>query len=206
MSTTLFSTAYFAPVQYFARLRHSSDPVIEGCEHYIKQTYRNRCVIATANNLMSLTLPIEKGGSGNSDIRDLRVSNHSNWQHLHWNSIKSAYNSSPYFEFYADDLIPFFEKKPGYLFDLNESIRVRVCNLLGISDKVSFTTEYLREEDVPEGWQDLRYTIHPKKRKEDQDFIAKPYFQVFEQKFGFQPNLSILDLLFNMGPESIFYL
>jgi len=204
MSTTLFSTAYFAPIQYYALLRQSLDPVIESCEHYIKQTYRNRCIIATANCLMSLSLPIEKFSIGKNAIRDIKVSNQSNWQHLHWNSIESAYNSSPYFEFYADDLRPFFENKPGYLFDFNELIRIKICDLLSISDSVSYTTAYLKEEDVPGNCQDLRNVIHPK--KENNDFIFKPYFQVFEQKFGFQPNLSILDLLFNMGPESIFYL
>lgn len=206
MPTTLLSTAYFAPIQYYAQLLHSTEPVIESCEHYVKQTYRNRCMIATANCLMSLSLPIDKSSTGKTDIRDVKVSNHNNWQHLQWNSIESAYNSSPYFEFYADDLRPFFEYKPRYLFDLNESIRLKISELLDISQKVRYTTNYLKEENIPEEWQDLRYTIRPKKGKDDPDFIMKPYYQVFEQKFGFQSNLSILDLLFNMGPESIFYL
>jgi hypothetical protein len=206
MPTTLLSTAYFGPIQYYLQLHQSTDPVIESCEHYVKQTYRNRCIIATANGLMPLSLPIEKSSTGKTDIRDVKLSNHSNWQHLHWNSIESAYNSSPYFEFYADDLRSFFEYKPNYLFDLNESIRVKIYDLLDISDNVRYTTDYLREEEIPEEWQDLRYTFHPKKEKQDPGFAIKPYYQVFKQKFGFLPNLSILDLLFNMGPESIFYL
>lgn len=206
MPTTLLSTAYFGPIQYYFQLHQSTDPVIESCEHYVKQTYRNRCIIATANGLMPLSLPIEKSSTRETDIRDVKVSNHSNWQHLHWNSIESAYNSSPYFEFYADDLRPFFEYKPRYLFDLNESIRLKIYHLLDISDNVRYTTDYLREEETPEEWQDLRYAIRPKREEQDPLFAMKPYYQVFEQKFGFQPNLSILDLLFNMGPESIFYL
>jgi len=208
MPTALFSTAYFAPVEYFAHLRRSSDPKMESCEHFIKQTYRNRCIIATANGPMSLSLPIDKTDSEKTSIRDVKLSDHGNWQHMHWNSIESAYNSSPFFEYYADDLKPFFERKPGFLFDLNEEIRIKMSDLLDISDEVSFTQEYIKEGETPEGWLDFRNIIHPKKvlSEADSHFIAKPYYQVFDRKFGFQPNLSILDLLFNMGPESILYL
>lgn len=208
MSTALFSTAYFAPIQYFAHLRRSSDPVVECHEHFIKQTYRNRCIIATANGPMSLTLPIDKTNSEKTNIRDVRLSDHGNWQHLHWNSIESAYNSSPFFEYYADDLRPFFEKIPDFLFDYNESIRLKICELIDLSCKVRYTTAYLKESLLPKDCIDFRERIHPKKElaKVDPDFTPKPYYQVFDRKFGFQPNLSILDLLFNMGPESILYL
>lgn len=208
MSSALFSTAYFAPVQYYAHLLHSSDPVIESCEHYQKQSYRNRCVIATANGLMPLSLPIEKNIPEKTSIRDVKLSGHGNWEHLHWNSIESAYNSSPFFEYYADDLKPFFEKKTRYLFDFNESIRLQIFDLLDISDHVRHSTDYLREEEVPSHWKDFRNLIHPRNNPSevDRDFISKSYYQVFDHKFGFQPNLSILDLLFNMGPESILYL
>jgi WbqC-like protein family len=208
MSTALFSTAYFGPVQYFAHFRQSSDPIVESCEHYIKQTYRNRCIIATANGLMSLSLPIDKINSEKSNIRDVRISDHGNWQHLHWNSIESAYNSSPFFEYYADDLRPFFERQPRFLFDFNESIREKICELLDIPGQVRYSTEYLKEDQLPENWLDFRTIINPKKKQEevDPDFSPRSYYQVFSQKFGFLPNLSILDLLFNMGPESILYL
>lgn len=208
MPTALFSTAYFAPIQYFAHMRRSSNPIIESCEHFIKQTYRNRCIIATANGQMPLSLPIDKTNSEKTSIRDVKLSDHGNWQHMHWNSIESAYNSSPFFEYYADDLHPFFVKKPGFLFDFNEEIRTKISELLDIPGDVSFTQEYIKEGETPEGWQDFRNTIHPKKIQSEVDpiFIAKPYYQVFDHKFGFQPNLSILDLLFNMGPESILYL
>jgi len=208
MSKALFSTAYFAPIQYYAHLRQSTNPLVESCEHFIKQTYRNRCIVATANGLMPLSLPIDKSNSEKSDIRDVKISDHGHWQHLHWNSIESAYNSSPFFEYYADDLRPFFEKKPGFLFDFNEEIRVKICELLEIQGEVNYTREFIKEGETPADWQDFRGIIHPKKNLTDVDptFISKPYYQVFNHKFGFQPNLSILDLLFNMGPESILYL
>lgn len=208
MPTALFSTAYFAPVQYYALLRQSTDPVIEAWEHYLKQSYRNRCIIGTANGLMPLSLPVDKINSEKATIRDVKISDHGNWQHLHWNSIESAYNSSPFFEYYADDLRPFFEEKAGFLLDFNERIRVKMCELLDISGEVRYSTEYLKKDHLPEGYLDFRESIHPKKdwTKTDAVFTAKPYYQVFDHKFGFQPNLSILDLLFNMGPEAILYL
>ncbi|MDD4921137.1 MAG: WbqC family protein [Bacteroidales bacterium] len=208
MSTAIFSTAYFAPIPYFVHFRESTNPVIESCEHYIKQTYRNRCMIATANGLMSLSLPIDKSNSEKTAIRDIKISEHGHWQHLHWNSIESAYNSSPFFEYYADDLRPFFERKPGFLFDFNEEIRLKIGELLDLSVEAEHSTEYIREELLPEGWHDFREIIHPKKilAEVDPGFTPKPYYQVFNHKYGFQPNLSIMDLLFNMGPESILYL
>jgi len=208
MSSALFSTAYFAPVQYYAHLNRCAEPIMECHEHYIKQTYRNRCIIATANGLMPLSLPIDKANSEKTNIRDVKISDHGNWQHLHWNSIESAYNSSPFFEYYEDDLKPFFTNMPDNLFDFNESIRSKMCELLDINCPVNFSTEYLREMDLPEDCMDFRDLIHPKKNPGvvDPNFICKPYYQVFDRKFGFQPNLSILDLLFNMGPESILYL
>lgn len=207
MHTTLFSTAYFAPVQYYWHWRRSERPMVEACEHFIKQTWRNRCVIGTANGPMTLSLPVE-ATTDKKSIRDMRLSEHGNWQHLHWNSIESAYNSSPFFEFYMDDLKPFFEKKPGFLFDFNEEIRRKMCELLEMGDGALHTSAFVSEVELPESWIDLRTVIHPKKNQVlvDTSFRPKPYYQVFDRKFGFQPNLSILDLLFNMGPEAILYL
>jgi len=207
MAPTLFSTAYFAPVQYYWHWHRCQQPIVEACEHYMKQTWRNRCVIGTANGPMTLSLPVE-GNLGKSGIRDVRLSDHGNWQHLHWNSIGSAYNSSPFFEFYADDLKPFFEKKFGFLFDFNEEIREKMCELLEIRACSQKTTTYLPEGEIHDGLVDFRNILHPKKKLElvDPLFKPEPYYQVFDRKFGFQPNLSILDLLFNMGPESILYL
>jgi hypothetical protein len=207
MSVTLFSTAYFAPVQYYWHWNRCSNRWIESSEHYIKQTWRNRCVIATANGPMVLSLPVESGAE-KVYIRDVRLSDHGNWRHLHWNGIESAYNSSPFFEYYADDLQPFFDQKFIFLFDFNESIHEKMCEILDISSLSKKTSEYQHSQDLPSEWTDLRERIHPKKdfRISDPDFRTKPYYQVFDRKYGFQSNLSILDLLFNMGPESILYL
>jgi len=207
MAPTLFSTAYFAPVQYYWHWNRSQQPVVEACEHYIKQTWRNRCIIGTANGSMTLSLPVE-GNAEKTVIRDVRLSDHGNWQHMHWNSIESAYNSSPFFEYYADDLRPFFEKRTGFLFDFNEEIREKMCELLEIDVVSGKTLNFLSEREIPAEWVDLRNRIHPKKNAGivDPEFQPESYYQVFNRKFGFQPNLSILDLLFNMGPEAILYL
>lgn len=207
MSTTLFSITYFGPVSYFFHLRRSAKPLIEACEHYTKQTFRNRCLIATANGPMPLSLPVEQNNT-KIHIRDVRLSDHGHWRHLHWNSIESAYNSSPFFEYYAEDIKPFFERKTAFLFDFNEAIRLKICELLDIPGQLSYTSTYLKSETLPQGTIDLRDALHPKKDPgiTTPPFIATPYYQVFDRKFGFQPNLSILDLLFNMGPESILYL
>ena len=135
---------------------------IETAENYVKQTYRNRCSIAAANGPLSLSIPIVKPDTLKCQTKDIRISDHGNWRHLHWNALVSAYNMSPFFEYYADDFAPFYEKKYEFLLDFNEELRRLVC--------------------------DLR---------------PEPYYQVFREKFGFLPNLSIADLLFNMGPEGL---
>ena len=202
MSQTVLSTTYLAPVEYYKQLYNATEVIIEKQENYTKQTYRNRCLIASANDLQSLSIPIEKLDSPKNLTRDIRISDHGNWQHLHWNAIVSAYRSSPFFEYYADDFRPFYEKKAGFLWDFNEQLRELVCRLLDISPAISYSNEYL--PSYPADTLDLREAIHPKKEPSIQSF--KPYYQVFEQKFGFQANLSILDLLCNMGPESVLYL
>jgi len=201
MSETLLTTAYLPPVQYFAALYHAEKVVIEKYDHYLKQTYRNRCVIAGANGALTLSVPIIKPGKPKTFSHNIEVSGHGNWQHLHWNAIISAYNSSPFFEYYADDFAPFYQKKFQFLFDFNEELRGLICQLLEIEPPVAFSTEYLTASHSDS---DFRETIHPKKKimETGSPFIAKEYYQVFRQKHGFLPNLSIIDLLFNMGPEA----
>jgi len=136
-------------------------------------------------------------------IHSIRISDHGNWRHLHWNALKSAYGESPFFDYYQDDIRPFFEQRWDYLFDFNEAIREKMCELLDIQPKVSYTEEFA---STVNNMIDFRSSIRPKHPEPDPDFTPKRYYQVYEQKNGFLPNLSILDLLFNMGPESIFYL
>ena len=137
--------------------------------------------------------------------KDIRISDHGEWRHLHWNAIASAYGSSPFFEYYQDDIRPFFEKRYEFLLDFNEEIRRTVCNLIGIEPHIEYSSSY--SEPAP-GETDLRDVIHPKRRKAETILPVqlKPYYQVFSEKYGFQPDLSIIDLLMNMGPESILIL
>lgn len=198
----LLSTTYFGPVQWYQKLYRSDEVQIERYESFLKQTYRNRCLIATTQGVQALTVPVEHHNC--QFIRDLRISYHGNWRHLHWNALQSAYGESPFFEYYQDDIRPFFEKHWTFLFDFNEEIREKMCELIDIQPKVSSTSKFVAQHT--DSIKDYRNVITPKHPVPDSDFVSKPYYQVYQQKNGFLPNLSILDLLFNMGPESIFYL
>ena len=206
MKAVLLSTTYFGPIQWYQKLYRAEEVFIEHCESFPKQTYRNRCIIATTNGPQPLTVPVERGQG--DQIRSLRISDHGNWRHLHWNALKSAYGESPFFDYYQDDIRPFFEQRWDYLFDFNEAIREKMCELLDIQPKVVPTELFLSPAEIKENTfgTDYREAIRPKHPEPDPDFTPKRYYQVYEQKHGFLPNLSVLDLLFNMGPESIFYL
>ena len=197
----LLSTTYFGPIQWYQKLYRAEHVEIEQWESFQKQTYRNRCLIATANGVQALTVPVEHGDS--PLIKDIRLSDHGNWRHLHWNALQSAYGESPFFEYYQDDIRPFFERHWTFLLDFNEEIRQKMCELIDIQPNVSYTEGFIPEESPLTSY---RTAISPKHPQDDPDFLPKRYYQVYEQKHGFLPNLSILDLLFNMGPESIFLL
>lgn len=200
------TSAYLAPVAYYAKLLTADRVYIERYDNYIKQTYRNRCVIAAADGPLSLTIPTEKSGMLKSSMKDVRISDHGNWRYLHWNALVSNYRNSPFFEYYADDFRFFYEKKIPFLWDFNQELCALVCELIDIHPQIEGTYEYRTELGPNE--QDFREVIHPKKdfRLEDPSFHAEPYYQVFKDKLGFLPNLSIADLLFNMGPESLLVL
>ncbi len=200
MKQLLLSTTYFGPIQWYQKLYRAESVQIERWESFQKQTYRNRCIIATTNGPQALTVPIERQFTINC-IKDIRISDHGNWRHLHWNALQSAYGESPFFDYYQDDIRPFFEQRWDYLLDFNEAIREKMCELLDIQPKVDYSKEF-----TVNYMKDYRMVIRPKNPEPDPDFTPKRYYQVYEQKHGFLPNLSILDLLFNMGPESIFYL
>ena len=206
MTSVLLSSFYLAPVQYYSKLFRAEKAYIEIHDTYQKQSYRNRCRIAGANGILPLSIPVEKPEAGKCEMKDIRISDHGNWRHLHWNAVVSAYNSTPFFEYYYDDFRQFYEKKYTYLVDYNEELRVLICRLLDIQPLVIYTDRFV--ETVPEGMMDFRETIHPKpiRQKPDPDFEALPYYQVFSKKYGFLENLSIVDLLFNMGNESRLYL
>lgn len=202
----LLSTAYWAPVQYYTKLCAYKEVWVEAYEHYVKQTFRNRCVIASPNGAQSLTVPVVNPGTDKCPIKDIRISDHGNWRHLHWNALESAYRNSPFFEYYADDFLPFYTRKWEFLFDFNEAICQKACELIGLSPAVSRTVAFgMAGGDNP--CDDFRMSISPKPAHgTDTGFSPVPYYQVFREKYGFIPNLSIADLLFNMGPESILVL
>lgn len=209
MVDILLSTTYFGPVQWYQKLHRADHVWIEQWESFQKQTYRNRCLIATTQGVQALTIPIERDSHPaplsplpSHLIKDIRISEHGNWRHLHWNALQSAYGESPFFMYYEDDIRPFFERRWTYLLDFNEAIRQTLCELLDIQPQVSLTQTFAKDSPCP----DYRTTIAPKHPLPDDSFQPKPYYQVYQQKHGFLPNLSILDLLFNMGTESIFYL
>jgi hypothetical protein len=202
MESVYLTSAYLAPVQYYTKLLHYPKIIIEGHCNYLKQTYRNRCNIAAANGVLPLSIPIEKTDLVKTGTKNIRISAHDNWQKAHWKSIESAYNSTPFFDYYKDDLLPFYEKKWKFLFDFNNEIQAIVIHLLDIESSIIDSQEYRKKLSTNE--LDYREIIHPKKSYEntDEHFTPIPYYQVFQEKFGFLPNLSIIDLLFNMGPES----
>ena len=251
----ILSTTYFGPIQWYQKLNRYNC-LIDSHEYFVKQTYRNRCIIATTQGTQALTVPIEhsevgrmmdelRSGASQEEGRwkkedvnitssiktshsplgetlhpskffhqtskDLRISDHGNWRHLHWNALKSAYGESPFFEFYADDIRPFFEKKWKYLWDFNWEIMEKMCELLDIPSlneecRMKNEESQIKENNHLCNQKDYRSVIQPKHPQPDPDFESKPYYQVYQQKHGFIPNLSILDLLFNMGNEAILYL
>jgi len=195
----LLETQYLPPIQYFTKLTSGEPVYIEQWEHYQKGTYRNRCHIAAANGLTRLTIPLIKGKNEQQAIREVRIAYFEPWQRQHWQSIRSAYGNSPFFEFYADALQPFYEKPFPFLFDFNLELLQTLLKLLRMDVKLQLTDAYV--EVVPPDWTDLRNAIHPKPhlQKPDPHFTPKPYHQVFEDRYAFLPNLSMLDGLFCLG-------
>ena len=195
-------------MQWYQKLCRHGHVAIERYDHFMKQTYRNRCVIAAANGPQALTVPVEKGETQPLLMKDVRISDHGNWRHLHWQALQSAYGESPFFEFYADDLRPFFEKRWTWLFDFNLDITQKMCELLDIQPTIELTSEFVPAAGNlgQPSLKDFRDAIHPKHPLPDSEFEPRRYYQVYESRHGFQPNLSILDLLFNMGNESVLYI
>lgn len=193
---------YLAAVPLYARLYASETIVIDDVSPFVKQTFRNRAVIATENGTQSLTIPVVHDG-GKVAMRDVRISEHGNWRHQHWNAIVSAYRKSPFFDYYADDFAHFFEERDGFLMDFNIRLHGVVSELLGLERKVEFLSCEASDKNPAA---DLRRFAEPKALETVEGVVLQPYYQVFSQRNGFIPSLSIVDLLFNMGPEGLLVL
>jgi hypothetical protein len=198
----LFSTAYFPPLEYMAALIRAQVVEIEQYETYPKQTYRNRCVICTANGVQNLSIPVIKPFGNQTKTKDILIQQpSSNWQIIHWRAIQSAYRKAPYFEHYVDELEIFFNQQHELLIHLNQNILQTLLSILKIDVTFGLTTCY---EKKPKEKVDLRSHFSPKYNADTS--IYTEYYQVFKERTGFIPNLSILDLLFCEGPGAMNYL
>jgi len=194
---------YLPPISWFAAFRSGEPIAIEVCENFQKQSLRNRCYIDSPNGRLALSFPVDKsnfiipegGGSPKCLTKDVMISHQLDWQHQHWQAFETSYFNSPFFEYLQDDFRYIYNKEWKYLVDLNEALIQKCLELLEIDTPIVRTTEY----------QGLSLTDKQFKISAMQP-SAKPYYQVFQQKHGFLPDLSILDLLFNMGPEAPLYL
>jgi len=192
---------YLPPVEYFVLLNSYKPAVlIEKEEHFPKQTYRNRANIFSPDGVLALVVPVVKGSKTHTKIKDVKISYDFNWQRLHWQSLQACYRRSAYFEYYEDELAPFYEKTFAFLFDYNEQLLQFALKAIKLKVELNYTETY--EAQYP-SLDDYRSAISPKKESE---FDQKRYFQVFEERKGFQRNLSIVDLLFNQGPHALNYL
>ncbi len=186
-SGLILSSAYLGPISWWQALAKAESAVICTAEHYVKQTTRNRCRILMPDGPQDLVVPV-CAAAGHTPLSDIRISDHGQWRHHHWSALRTAYGKSPFFEYYADDFAPFYERRYEFLADYNEALRQLVAQLLDIDTPTTIVADnYLPPTPLP---------------TPDQ----RPYYQVFAQRLGFQADLSIVDLLFNLGPEGILYL
>lgn len=199
---------YLGCITYFAELLKHPSVVFEQYEFFEKSTFRNRCYIAGSNGVLMLSIPLVGGRHQHQTIsKDVRIDYSYNWQRVHWNSIESAYQSSAFFDYYADSLQPSYLVKPAFLFDFNYTLLQVILKLLRTEITSSFTRSYNKHYESDEII-DFRNCIHPKQLKQTGHFYYPfpAYFQIFAHKYGFLPNLSILDLMFAKGPDTLNYL
>jgi hypothetical protein len=190
---------YLPNVEFFKNLYQFKDLslLIEKQEHYPKQTFRNRTAIAGPNGKLDLTVPVQKGSNAHLAFKDVKISYEDRWQRIHWLSLETSYRSSSYFEFYEDAFAPFYQKKYDFLFDYNMELLTVILKLLKMPIDFDVTQTY---EEVYDNFIDLRSGFTPKKAS---DYTNKPYYQAFEDRNGYLSNLSIVDLLFNQGPQAV---
>ncbi len=191
----LLSTAYLPSVFYLKQILHNDKIIIEKNENFIKQTYRNRCDIVSANGLISLSIPLIKQNNKEL-ISEKKISYTENWQQQHWRTLVSAYKNSPYFDFFEQEFKPFYENKFEYLFEYNLQLLETILKILRVQKTILFSEEF---QIKPSDAKDLRL-ISDLKQTEIK-IESTPYYQVFSDKNGFKENLSCIDALFNIGLE-----
>ncbi len=195
----IFDVQYFAPVDVFKILIKEKHIKIEQYERFKKMSFRNRCIILGANGLVSLTVPIEGGREQKALIRDVKIDNSEPWPRTHLRSLVSAYGKAPFFEYYFREIEVLLNSNEKFLFDLNLKIISFLIKSLKINATIELTSECRLEYSNAN---DMRNKILPKNFQKDKEHWKPKYFQVFEDRWGFQPNLSILDLLFCEGPNA----
>ena len=200
----LLTTAYFPPVEYFALLAKSPRAVLESDENYTKQTWRNRCRILTATGVETLQVPVIHDAP-KMPIREVRIEYATPWVVRSKRAIDSAYWNSAYFEYYRDELYAILDSREEKLFDLNLRLIRFFLDKIHLPVEIALSEQFVPEDSVPDDW---RFRLHPKKPNSilADSGLLKPYYQVFSDKYGFVPGLSIMDLLFNEGPDSILWL
>ena len=191
----LLPISYLGPASYYSTLLKSEEIFIEAKEHFIKQSVRNRCVILSANGVQKLSIPKERKSSDKTLITNIKISKTQNWQKLHWQALISSYNSSPFFEYYKDQLEEFYHTNPSNLFNFNLRLTELILSFLQPQKKIHLTSEYHRKFDGKD------FRNHKFKNLE-----MDTYEQVFSEKIEFQSDLSVVDVLFNLGPETTSYL
>ncbi|SHG20134.1 WbqC family protein [Flagellimonas flava] len=201
MSKILLHPCYFPSIATFSVLAQR-EVIWEAYDNFQKQTYRNRCYICTDQGRHMLNIPIKHvgGDEGRQKYRDVQPDTSTNWQRLHWRSLETAYRTSPFFEFYEDEIRPLFQQPSNNLLDFNLNSITTIADCLGISVSTEQTQKF---EAKPKGIADGRFLVIA---KSSLNLNSEVYPQVFEDRHGFIPNLSILDLLFNEGPNSLLYL
>ena len=202
MEKLLIETQYFPPIQFFTKWLNGAEIVIEAHENYQKRSYRNRMVIMGPYGYYPLSIPLKKGKNERQPITKTLISYNENWELKHWRALRNSYNNSPYFEHYEHLIEPLFLKGHRYLFDLNLEILEVLKLILGFENKITESESYIKPSE--ELLHDFRNKLKPGKQMNefDPNFQPKEYSQVFEYKYGFLENLSILDLIFNCGPEA----
>ena len=207
--TPLLSTAFCPPIEYFAVLAGYSSVYMEASESYVKQSWRNRCRLLTANGPQDFTVPVVHPATpAKMGIGEVRVEYSTPWVAKFEKAVESAYGSSPYYIYYADEFFAILDSRPTTRWELNAGIISWLCRRIGIAPEIIPTTAYYPVEAKGSGFMDLRETIHPKRPNSIlvEMGLGRPYWQVFRERFGFTPGLSVLDLLFNEGPETIGWL